>query len=151
MKNPMAQVYKSSFFETRLTFRLFGVKATRYSETKKRKCATSIMVESVGVLVGCSSPFIQLSEHLGALLAWWEQNVRLVGENLKCFVPCIGGVRGSTVVRLRPCTTSSTPPAPFPTHPLHPTSLTVLPKALVERVPGLGARELRGFPSSRTT
>ena len=38
----MAQVHKTSFVETRLTFRRSWVKEARHSKTKKRKCATSI-------------------------------------------------------------------------------------------------------------
>ena len=46
MKSPMAQAYKTSFFETRLTFRRFWVKEARHSETKKRKCANTSIVEN---------------------------------------------------------------------------------------------------------
>ena len=46
MKDLMAQVYKTSFFETTLTFGRLWVKEARHSETKKPKCATSL-VESV--------------------------------------------------------------------------------------------------------
>ena len=37
-------------------------------------------------LVGCSSPFMRLAEHLTALSA---SNVCLVGENPTCFVPAL--------------------------------------------------------------
>ena len=43
MTNPMAEVYKTSFFEARLTFPRFGFKETRYSGTKKLKCTISIV------------------------------------------------------------------------------------------------------------
>ena len=45
----MDRVYKTFFSNSRLTFRRFGLKEPRLSETKERKCATSI-VERVGAL-----------------------------------------------------------------------------------------------------
>ena len=46
----MAQVYKNFFFINQdFSFRRFGIKEPRLSETKQRKCATSI-VERVNAL-----------------------------------------------------------------------------------------------------
>ena len=47
-KNQMASRSKSHGASTQKTFRRFWVKAPRHSETKKRKCATSIVERLVG-------------------------------------------------------------------------------------------------------
>ena len=65
-------------------------------------------------LVGCNLPFMRLREHLTALRAWCKL---MSAWSVKPDVlsPGIVGMRGSMVIRLRPCMTMSTPPHPLPT------------------------------------
>ena len=65
-------------------------------------------------LVGCGSPFLRLAQNLSALRGWCKQCLpgRRKPDVLR---PGIVGMRGSMVVRLRPCMiTSISTPAPLP-------------------------------------
>ena len=68
-------------------------------------------------LLRCSSPIMRLAEHIGALRAWCKQCLPSSVKTRRA--PSwhrrdarIYGMQGSTVTRLRPCMTMSTPPPP---------------------------------------
>ena len=68
-------------------------------------------------VVGCSSPFMRLAQHLKALRAWCKQGC-LVGKKSDALRPGILVMRGSMTIRLQPCmtmgTTSLPPSLPIP-------------------------------------
>ena len=66
-------------------------------------------------LVGCSSPLMRFAEHFTAhgtsrLVLYGASDACLLGKKPDVLLPGIAGMRGSMVLRPRPCMIMSTPP-----------------------------------------